>query len=142
MDKKKSAETENSIIAENFANWALDVATALPKNSNEIIARMTYDAVGLMYAARREDYILSVMNSVIDKGSCRAVGHKAQLGSFDSCLVNGTAIHGEDLMILRGTPVHLAASLVPPMTALSKTSNALDDWVRSISLAAELVVDW
>ena len=46
MDKKKSAETENSIIAENFANWALYVATALPKNSNEIIARMTYDAVG------------------------------------------------------------------------------------------------
>ena len=141
MDKKKSAETESPIIAENFANWALNVATAFPKNSNEIIARMTYDAVGLMYAARREDYILSVMNSVIDKGSCRAVGHKTQLGSFDSCLVNGTAIHGEDFDdTYEGTPVHLAASLVPPMIALSsKLQIDRDNWVKSISVAAELV---
>ena len=141
MNKNKSAETESSILAENFANWALNAATALPKKSNRIIARMTYDAVGLMYAARNEDYILSVMNSAIDNGSCRAVGHKTQLASFDSCLVNGTAIHGEDFDdTYEGTPVHLAASLVPPMIALSsKFQIGRDDWVRSISLAAELV---
>ena len=141
MTKKISAETESSILAENFANWALDSATALPEKSNQIIARMTYDAVGLMYAARNEEYILSVMNSGIDKGTCRAVGHKTQLGSFDSCLVNGTAIHGEDFDdTYEGTPVHLAASLVPPMIALSsKLQIDRDDWVKSISLAAELV---
>ena len=51
MDKN-STEAESTSIAENFANWALDEATALPHTSNQTIARMTYDAVGLMYAAR------------------------------------------------------------------------------------------
>ena len=93
---KNSTEAESTIIAENFAKWALNEDTALPDTSNQIIARMTYDAVGLMYAARNEDYILSVTGSAIEKGFCWAVGHKTQLGSYDSCLVNGTAIHGED----------------------------------------------
>jgi 2-methylcitrate dehydratase PrpD len=138
---KNSTEAESTIIAENFAKWALNEDTALPDTSNQIIARMTYDAVGLMYAARNEDYILSVTGSAIEKGFCWAVGHKTQLGSYDSCLVNGTAIHGEDFDdTYEGTPVHLAASLVPPMIALSSICQIdRHNWVRSISLAAELV---
>ena len=105
MDKKKSAETESPIVAENFANWALDVATAFPKNSNEIIARMTYDAVGLMYAARREDYILSVMNSVIDKGSCRAIGHKLNWARLTAVLSMGQQYMERTLMTLTRAPL-------------------------------------
>jgi uncharacterized protein YkvS len=37
MDKN-STEAESTSIAENFANWALDEATALPHTSNQIIA--------------------------------------------------------------------------------------------------------
>ena len=71
---KNSTEAESTIIAENFAKWALNEDTALPDTSNQIIARMTYDAVGLMYAARNENYILSVTGSAIEKGFCWAVG--------------------------------------------------------------------
>lgn len=138
---KNSTTAVDTTLAENFAVWALDEAQALPKTANQTIARMTYDAVGLMYAARNEDYILAAINSVIEKGDCNAVGHKIGLGLYDSCLINGTAIHGEDFDdTYEGTPVHLAASLVPPMIALSSISQIeRNDWVRSISLAAELV---
>jgi 2-methylcitrate dehydratase PrpD len=138
---KNFTKSKETILAENYAEWALDKATALPNTADKTIARMTCDAVGLMYAARREDYILSAINSVMDKGDCCAVGHKIALGSYDSCLINGTAIHGEDFDdTYEGTPVHLAASLVPLMIALSSICRIdRNDWVRSISLAAELV---
>jgi len=131
----------NAALAEIFAEWALDKTQALPKTANQTVARMTYDAVGLMYAARHEGYIVAAINSVIEKGDCHAIGHKGGLGAYDSCLINGTAIHGEDFDdTYEGTPVHLAAALVPPMIALSGVSQiSRDDWVRSISLAAELV---
>ena len=86
----------NAALAEIFAEWALDKTQALPTTANQTVARMTYDAVGLMYAARHEGYIVAAINSVIEKGDCHAIGHKGGLGAYDSCLINGTAIHGED----------------------------------------------
>lgn len=94
-----------------------------------------------MYAARNEDYIHSIINSELESGTCVAVGHVVRMTAQDSCLVNGTAIHGEDFDdTFEGTPVHLEAPIIPAMVALgSITQVDRDRWIRSIAIASELV---
>ena len=137
-----SALTESKpIVAEAFSRWALDENSGLPIGAADIVARLTIDSVGLMYAARNEVYIRAIIDSAIESGAFPAIGHAVLLNSADSCLTNGTAIHGEDYDdTYEGTPVHLAASIIPSLIAVGfMTDIDRDTWVRSITLAAELV---
>ena len=85
-------------------------------------------------------YIRAIIDSAIESGAFPAIGHAVLLNSADSCLTNGTAIHGEDYDDTEGTPVHLAASIIPSLIAVGfMTDIDRDTWVRSITLAAELV---
>ena len=66
---------------------------------------------------------------------------KARLTAQDSCLINGTAVHGEDFDdTFEGTPVHLEAPIIPAMIALGAVIDIdRDTWNRSITIASELV---
>ena len=141
MAEQKDLSLDGWSAAEVFANWALDEQTTLPDSAESTVTRLTIDAIGLMYAARNEDYIHSITNSILESGSCVAVGHKALMTAQDSCLVNGTAIHGEDFDdTFEGTPVHLEAPIIPAMVALGSIIQVNRDlWIRSIAIASELV---
>ena len=52
-----SALTESKpIVAEAFSRWALDENSGLPIGAADIVARLTIDSVGLMYAAHNNLY--------------------------------------------------------------------------------------
>lgn len=132
---------DTAVAAEAFAAWALDETTSLPPSAASTVERLTLDAIGLMYAARNEDYIKTILDASLESGACFAVGHKARLTAQDSCLINGTAVHGEDFDdTFEGTPVHLEAPIIPAMIALGAVIDIdRDTWNRSITIASELV---
>ena len=139
--RDNSKVDDMKIAAEAFSLWALDKQTIVPFSAKTTVERLTLDAIGLMYSARNENYIQAISQSTLDNGRCYAIGHRSLFSTQDSCLINGTAIHGEDFDdTFEGTPVHLEAPIIPAMIALSSIiSIDRDMWVQSIALGSELV---
>jgi len=78
------------------------------------------DVVGLCLAARRTDYVESVLRAA-EAGRHIAIGHSDRLTAADAALVNGTAAHGEDFDdTFEGGPVHSGAVIVPAVLAAAE----------------------
>src|SRR5882672_10686395 len=76
------------------------------------------DVTGLCVAARKTDYIRSLIKSVDSGGSCTAIGHAGGFRAEDAAMINGTAAHGEDFDdTFEGGPVHSGAVVVPAVLA-------------------------
>src|SRR5205814_6368284 len=72
--------------------------------------KLLIDISGLCVAARKNDYVLSAMESLESSGRCTAIGHERALDSAGAAFVNGTAAHGEDFDdTFEGGPVHAGA---------------------------------
>jgi 2-methylcitrate dehydratase PrpD len=77
------------------------------------------DVVGLCVAARRTDYMKSVLGAIDASGPCTALGHATTYGADQAALINGTAAHGEDFDdTFEGGPVHSSAVVTPAVLAI------------------------
>lgn len=95
----------------------LDVA-ALPDAMRSKCEDLAVDVAGLCLAARRQDYVGSVLAACDDDGPCTAIGHTRTLTAGGAALVNGTAAHGEDFDdTFEGGPIHAGAVIVPAVVA-------------------------
>lgn len=79
------------------------------------------DAAGLCIAARNEPYIGAILDGLEPSTTATVLGHGQSADAAGAALVNGTAIHGEDFDdTLEGSPIRLAASVVPAVLAVSE----------------------
>ncbi|HEX2256531.1 MAG TPA: MmgE/PrpD family protein [Afifellaceae bacterium] len=128
--------------AEIVAEWAAGLsADAVPEAVRIAMRRSLVDCLGLMVAARNEDYVRAVVASCDAEGPCTAVGHAGGYAPADAMLIGGTAIHGEDFDdTFEGTPVHVGAVMVPALIAAAE-ARRLDgaSVLRGLAVGSELV---
>ncbi len=113
-------------VAEHLAQkiCALDAAH-LPKAVRVKCEELLIDVVGLAVTARNEDYVKITLAGCDDDGPCTAIGHRRTFSAAAAALINGTAIHGEDLDdTFEGGPVHAGAVVVPAVLAACERHNA------------------
>jgi len=93
-------------------------AARLPDAVRKKCEDLLVDVVGLAATARNEDYVKAALAACEDEGPCTAIGHARTLTAAGACIVNGTAIHGEDFDdTFEGGPVHAGAVIVPAVLA-------------------------
>lgn len=131
----------NRPLADHIASRALDPTLQIPDSVRAKLQQVTIDAYGLMIAARREPYVTAIVDSILDRGDSHAFGHSGGFTALDACLINGTAIHGEDFDdTFEGTPVHVSSIIVPVMLALGQRSSMTQEsWLRAMAVGSELI---
>ncbi len=112
-------------LAERFAAFAAELdASRIPDDVRAVARRQLIDVIGLCLAARRADYVESVIASCDAPARCTVIGHPNELAAGDAAMVNGTAAHGEDFDdTFEGTPVHPGAVVVPAALACAQQWN-------------------
>jgi 2-methylcitrate dehydratase PrpD len=132
----------NPAIAERLATWLAAVEPArLPQDAVETARRLFLDVGGLCVAARRYDYVTSILSGVERNGPCTAFGHAGGFDVFTAALINGTAAHGEDFDdTFEGGPVHAGAVIVPAIMAIcEKEGLGGDRLLAGLVTGAELL---
>ena len=112
--------TNDPAVAEQIAAWLAAVEPDhLPAAAVTTARKLLLDVTGLCVAARREEYVTSILAAVDHGGSCTALGHVSAFDAFGAALINGTAAHGEDYDdTFEGGPVHSGAVIVPAVLAI------------------------
>ncbi|HJW52207.1 MAG TPA: MmgE/PrpD family protein [Burkholderiaceae bacterium] len=103
-------------------------------------SRLLLDIAGLCVAARRQDYVRAVLDSIDGTGPCTAIGHTVRFDVDDAALINGVAAHGEDFDdTYEGGPVHAGAVIVPAALACCERHGlGGEDLLRAIAVGAEV----
>ena len=106
-------------VADTLAAGAVGLrAEEIPSAVRERCRDLLVDVAGLCVAARKEDYVQSLVKSFDRGGPCTAIGHAEGWSPEDAALLNGTAAHGEDFDdTFEGGPVHSGAVIVPAVLA-------------------------
>lgn len=111
-------------LSERLSEWGAALAPSdIPKALAAKTEAILVDVVGLCLAARRTDYVASVL-AAAEHGNHVAIGHGVRLTAADAALLNGTAAHGEDFDdTFEGGPVHSGAVIVPAVLAAGEREN-------------------
>jgi len=114
-----SAERSPPSVAESLAASACALRIEdVPGAVRTVCQDLLVDVAGLCIAARRNDYVLALKESLDPGGPCTAFGHRGGYRPEDAALLNGTAAHGEDFDdTFEGGPVHSGAVVVPAVLA-------------------------
>jgi 2-methylcitrate dehydratase PrpD len=139
--------TNDPSVAEQIAEWLAALEPKqLPPDAVTTARKLFLDVAGLCIAARREDYVASILAAVDRGGPCSALGHSGAGGAggfdaFGAALVNGTAAHGEDYDdTFEGGPVHSGAVIVPAVLAICEREGLGGDrLLAGIVTGAELL---
>ncbi len=99
------------------------------------------DSIGLMASAKKEPYIVSLIDALKEIGDCVLVGHENKTSPFNASIINGTSVHGEDFDdTFEGTPVHVGAVMVPAMLSVAQTNNLSgQEFLRGLAIGSELI---
>ena len=105
--------------------WAVALSAlrleSVPQQVRVLAKLDLLDCLGLTVAARREEYIRSLLRGWEGTGNCTAIGHPRPLHAAGAALVNGVAIHGEDFDdTLEGSPIRVGAMVVPAVLAAAE----------------------
>ena len=111
-------------LSERLAEWGAALSPGdIPAGMAAKTEAILVDVVGLCLAARRTDYVASVL-AAAERGNHVAIGHGVRLTAADAALLNGTAAHGEDFDdTFEGGPVHSGAVIVPAVLAAGEREN-------------------
>jgi 2-methylcitrate dehydratase PrpD len=103
-------------------------------------SRLLLDIAGLCVAARRQDYVRAVLDSIDGTGPCTAIGHTVRFDVHDAAPINGVAAHGEDFDdTCEGGPVHAGAVIVPAALACCERHGlGGEDLLRAIAVGTEV----
>ena len=128
-------------FAEKIAQSGCDPHLAIPESVVTMLQRVTIDAYGLMLSTKQTNYVQAIVKSVLDSGESFAFGHGPHFTVQDACLINGTAIHGEDFDdTFEGTPVHISSIIVPVIFAIGQKNNlSSDKIIRAMAAGSELI---
>lgn len=109
-------------LAEHLARFLTGLTLdRLPADTIRVATNDLIDAAGLCVAARRSDYIRTLMDGWDGEGRCSAIGHARGFDAAGAAVVNGTAIHGEDFDdTLEGAPIRVGAMVIPAVLAAAE----------------------
>ena len=112
-------------IAENYSEWALNLKNNdIPESVQQKLQIIVMDSFGLMASAKKEPYVVSLIDALKEIGNCVLIGHENKTSPFNASIINGTSVHGEDFDdTFEGTPVHVGAVMVPAMLSVVQTNN-------------------
>jgi 2-methylcitrate dehydratase PrpD len=113
----------------------------LPRKAFDVAINDLFDMAGNCLAARRTDYMQSLVASCEDSGTCSAIGHAAPLRAADAALINGTGTHGEDFDdTLEGAPIRVGAMVIPAaLAAGERFARPGADTLRGIVFGLEAI---
>lgn len=112
-------------VSARLSKWLGDLTNeALPTIVKQQVTSVLLDVTGLCVAARKTDYVQSVLNAIGDEGIVTAIGHAGGFDALSASLINGIAIHGEDFddSFEEGI-VHSGAVVVPALLAVCERFN-------------------
>jgi len=110
---------ERSVSEQLAAELAAFSLESVPAKVIERAREVLLDIAGLCVAARRLDYVESLVSACAgEDGPCTAIGHPGAYNATSAALINGTAAHGEDFDdTFEGGIVHSGAVVVPAVLA-------------------------
>ena len=128
-------------VSEDLANKFQHAVQSIPPSMDKLCDALLIDTVGLCVASRNQDYLQSLIRAADEKGNCTLIGHSQQVNVASACLVNGTAIHGEDYDdTFEGGPIHAGAVIVPALLASAEQHQLSgQDVLAGISVGSELM---
>ena len=129
-------------IAENYSEWAFNLKNNdIPESVQQKLQIIVMDSIGLMASAKKEPYVVSLIDALKEIGDCVLVGHDQKTSPFNASIINGTSVHGEDFDdTFEGTPVHVGAVMVPAMLSVVQTNNLSgQDFLRGLAIGSELI---
>jgi len=128
-------------ISEQLAEQFAKSIESIPASMQTLCDSLLVDTVGLCVASRNQDYLLASLRASIEPGNCTVVGHSSQVNVAAACIVNGTAIHGEDFDdTYEGGPIHAGAVIVPAILAVAEQHQLSGkDILAGISVGSELM---
>ncbi|WP_448109787.1 MmgE/PrpD family protein [Pseudomonas azerbaijanoccidentalis] len=140
METSKAADVP-ALAQQLAAHIAALDTRELPEKTVEVSRQLLLDVLGLCVAARGEDYIKAILETVEPGGRCTAFGHAGNFNVYDAALINGTAAHGEDYDdTFEGGPVHSGAVIVPAVIAICEREGLGGEaLLRGISVGVELM---
>ena len=135
-------KNDNTSIAENFAKWVFNLKHKdIPEEVRNKLQIIVMDSIGLMASAKKEPYIISLIDALQENGNCTLIGHNRETSPFNAAIINGTAVHGEDFDdTFEGTPVHVGAVMVPAMLSAAQSKNISgEDFLKGLVVGSELI---
>ena len=135
-------KNDNTSIAENFAKWVFNLKHKdIPEEVRNKLQIIVMDSIGLMASAKKEPYIISLIDALQENGNCTLVGHNRETSPFNAAIINGTAVHGEDFDdTFEGTPVHVGAVMVPAMLSAAQSKNISGEgFLKGLVVGSELI---
>ena len=129
-------------IAENYSEWALNLKNNdIPESVQQKLQIIVMDSFGLMASAKKEPYVVSLIDALKEIGNCVLIGHENKTSPFNASIINGTSVHGEDFDdTFEGTPVHVGAVMVPAMLSVAQTNNLSgQEFLRGLAIGSELI---
>src|SRR6056300_1151138 len=135
-------KNDNTSIAENFAKWVFNLKNKdIPEEVRNKLQIIVMDSIGLMASAKKEPYIISLIDALQENGNCTLIGHNRETSPFNAAIINGTAVHGEDFDdTFEGTPVHVGAVMVPAMLSAAQSKNISGEgFLKGLVVGSELI---
>jgi len=128
-------------VSEQLATSFAKSIPSLPSSMETLCDSLLIDTVGLCIAARHQDYLMATLRASAEDGNCSIMGHTQKVNVASACLVNGTAIHGEDFDdTFEGGPIHAGAVIVPALLATAEQHQLSGaDVLAGISVGSELM---
>jgi 2-methylcitrate dehydratase PrpD len=128
-------------VSEQLANAFESSIRQIPTSMEVLCDSLLIDTVGLCVAAREQDYVLATKRAFSEPGMCTLIGHTGSVSVTSACVVNGTAIHGEDYDdTFEGGPIHAGAVIVPALLAAAQQHQLSgQDVLAGMSVGCELM---
>ena len=135
-------ERPQAPVAQTLARWIAGLeASHLPDSVVDASIDTVIDTYGLAFAARRSDYVTTLLASWTGAGDCTVIGSPQTCDAGTVAMVNGTAAHGEDFdNTFEGCPVHPGAVIVPAVLAAAEDRGLSgSDAMRGIAVGQEVM---
>ena len=128
-------------ISEQLAEQFAKSISSIPSSMQTLCDSLLIDTVGLCVASRNQDYLLASLRASTEPGNCTVIGHPSKVNVAAACIVNGTAIHGEDFDdTYEGGPIHAGAVIIPAILAAAEQHQLSGkDILAGISVGSELM---
>ena len=128
-------------VSEQFAAAFSCMPPELPAAVTTMCDAVMMDVAGLCVAARKADFVRSIVAATSEPGVCTMIGHAGGFNVASVALVNGTAAHGEDYDdTYEGGPIHAGVVIIPAVLAAAEAHGLTGaDITRGIAIGCEVM---
>ena len=128
-------------VSEQLAAAFAAMPPELPAAVTTMCDAVMMDVAGLCVAARKADFVRSIVAATSEPGGCTMIGHAGGFNVASVALVNGTAAHGEDYYdTYEGGPIHAGVVIIPAVLATAEAHRLSGaDVVRGVAVGCEVM---